>query len=211
MVLCVPLADVIRQINQFHDETAAHTCVTVVTVFRAYLLDEEEERQLADYVLAELRHPYFRGSSDDLRTVPLSDLPRNVIAGLRGYRLDVAWGQDPWLDTNSADEKIAFLSRTLAATKPHPLRNNLFVLGWTVTPSVLDIAFRVLSLGTLSPGVKQEAVKMNRRFSPFLNDHTQHMSERVNVIFFDCFEAPHAEIVRSLNTFASDTDDSAES
>lgn len=208
MVLCVPLADVIKQINAFHDETAADRCVTVVTVFRAYLLDDTEEEQLADFVATELKHPRFEGSSDDLRRVSLNDLPRNVVAGLRDSRLDVAWGQDAWLDTYSAEKKIGFLRRTLGLTKHRNLRNDLFVLGWTVTPSVLDITFRVASLGLLRPAVKVEAVKMNEKFTAFFDAYRDTLQERVNVIFFDCFSAKHTQLVRSLNGAATDTDDS---
>lgn len=208
MVLCVPLADVIQQINAFHDETASYRCVTVVTVFRSYLLDDAEEKQLADFVISQLNHPYFKGSNDQLRRVSLNELPRNVIAGLHGYRLDVPWGQDAWLDTYSADKKISFLRRTLATTKHRNLRDDLFILGWTVTPSVMDITFRVLSLGLLRPAVKTEAVKMNERFAEFFDLFRDSMQERVNVVFFDCFSAKHAQIVRTLNGASTDTDDS---
>lgn len=208
MVLCVPLADIIQQINSFHHETAANP-VTVVTVFRSQQLASDEEQQLSDFVYHHINHPVFEGDADRLRVTPLVQLPQNVIAGLCDSHLSVQWGRDPWLDTYSSDKKISFLHRILTSFDHKGLRNNLLVLGWTVTPQTSDITMRVLSFGLLRPGVTDEAAKMNARFRPFLKDSRDVLRERANVIFFDCFSSRLAAMVNTLNVTYSDTEDSA--
>lgn len=197
MVLCVPLADVLAQINQFHAETSANPQV-VIMVFRSYYLEQREELELERYVHHQLQHKCFEGDRNDLRNIPVHCLPRNIVAGLCNSRLSVEWGQDAWIDTYSADTKICFLRDTLSMTKHRELRNDLFVLGWTVTPSVVDVTMRVLSLGTLRPAVIVEAVKMNARFQPFLETYRHAMRQCVNVIFFDCFTSRLAQLVNEL-------------
>lgn len=207
MVLCVPLEEIIDQINQYHDQTTGPAATTVVTVFRSQLLEANEDEQLASFVRNRIKHSVFEGDRDDLRDVPYASLPRNVIAGLRGAKLNVDWGKDPWLDTYSADKKIAFLRETLVATKHRDLRNDLLVLGWTVTPSVWDITFRVISLGLLRPSVTEEAVKMNARFKDFYAKFRAELAQRTNVIFFDSFDGKLSRMVEQLN-LELDTDDS---
>lgn len=208
MVLCAPLQEILAQINEFHNETEGHHGCTVVSVFRSQLLTADEEDELAQFVAAQLQHPVYDGDRNELRDIPYICLPRNVVAGLKSCKLDVAWGRDAWIDTYSADKKIAFLRRTLAVTKHRGMRNDLFVLGWTVTPSVWDVTFRVLSLGSLRPAVIAEASKMNERFSEFLNAEGEELGLRANVVFFDCFSETHAQMIAKLNQ-QIDTDDSA--
>lgn len=203
MVLCVPLSHVIHQINEFHHENGLNK-VTVVTVFRAYLLDESEHRALDAFTLSAFKHPVFDGHANELRTTPVRDLPHNLVAGLYSSILPVSWGQDAWLDTYSAYKKIPFLTKTLSATAHREMRDELFVLGWTVTPSVVDVTLRVLSLGFCRPAVKTEALKMNDRFAQFFQAYRDSIQERVNVVFFDCFDATHAVVVNSLNKHLDD-------
>lgn len=198
MVLCVPLAHVIDQINQFHRDTES-TPVTVVSVFRDSSLTIEEQHQLTAFVYAQLQHPIFAGNADDLRRTPLSALPPNVVAGLPATSIDVAWGQDPWLDTYKAEEKIDFLQKTLTASAPRSPRNNLLVLGWTVTPHLYHIVMRVLTLGFVPPSVLTEAVKMNERFPNFLSKHDELLKTNANVIFFDAFTEQLAQSVQAIN------------
>lgn len=207
MVLCVPLADVIHQINRFHAETDDDPQV-VVSVFRPHLLDANEREELSNFVFTSLEHPCFDGDGDDLRTIPMRLLQRNVVAGLTGSQLTVGWGRDAWLNTNSSDRKICFLKDTVAVTKHREVRNDLFVLGWTVTPSVMDVTVRILSIGTMRPSVRTEAAKMNARFDHFLKDHKLSMRQRVNVVFFDCFTAKLAQQVKDITMESPDTDDS---
>lgn len=208
MVLLVPLPDVIQQINQFHQQTA-HNPVTIVTVFRPQQLQPDEEEELSSFVVSNLEHPFFQSDADVLRTTPVSSLPQNVIAGIQASVLPVSWGKDPWLDTYNSDKKIQFLSDTLQTATHRDVRNDLLVLGWTVTPQTADITWRVLSLGMLRPGVRTEAPKMNDRLPLFFKQHADALQQRTNVVFFDCFTSQHATLINTLNGAHSDTDDSA--
>ncbi|CAN8074549.1 unnamed protein product [Agarophyton chilense] len=200
MVLCVPLVDILRQINCFHQHTdSAHT---VIIVFRAQFLHPSEEIQLAHFVRHTLKHTIFDGCEAQLRKVPFSELPPNVIAGLCGMPLSVEWGRDAWIDTYSCDRKISFLQSVLQAYKSRFCRNDLFVLGWTVTPSVWDVTIRVLSLGYFRPSVKSEAANMNARFDEFMNANSLALRQRCNVIFFDCFSRKLGTMVNSLNSLS---------
>lgn len=197
MVLCVSLADVLAHVNQFHAETDASPQV-VIMVFRSCYLDQREELELEHYVHQQLQHKCFEGDRNDLRSTPVHRLPRNIVAGLYNSTLNVQWGQDAWIDTYSADRKICFLRDTLSETKHRELRNDLFVLGWTVTPGLFDVTMRVLSLGTLRPALVAEAVKMNARFQPFLKSYRRAMRQSVNVVFFDCFTSKLGQLVNEL-------------
>lgn len=202
MVLCVPLIHILHQINRFHHYTnSAHT---IVTVFRSQCLDHAEKIQLTHFVRQTLKHPIFDGHAAELRSIPISYLPPNVLAGLSDMPLPVAWGRDAWINTYSSDNKIAFLLSVLRSCKPRHQRDNLFVLGWTVTPSIWDVTFRVLSLGFCRPAVKTEATKMNARFESFFDSFRYALRERCNVIFFDCYTAKHGHLVSSLNSLPGD-------
>lgn len=205
MVLCVPLLQIIDQLNAFH---AAHPRTTVVTVVRTYNLTLVEEAELAAVFLPALAQPVFRGDAAALRRTPLDDLPANVVAGLLGMPLPVEWGKDAWMDTYSADRKITFLHNVLRTVALRSSREELFVLGWTVTASVLDITVRVLSLGFCRPAVTAEAAKMNERFPLFFDQHRDTLQQKTNVIFFDCFTPKLAAMVNRLNAPMDDTDDS---
>ncbi|KAI0566094.1 PLC-like phosphodiesterase TIM beta/alpha-barrel [Gracilaria domingensis] len=199
MVLCVPLIDILQQINSFHHETdAAHT---VITVFRAQFLHPSEEIQLTQFVRQTLQHHVYEGTASQLRHVSLCDLPPNVVAGLRGMSLPVEWGRDAWIDTYSCDRKIAFIQSVLLAFESRYDRDDLFVLGWTVTPSVWDVTLRVLSFGYCRPSVKAEAANMNARFKTFANTYPLALQQRCNVIFFDCFSHKLGSMVNSLNSY----------
>lgn len=197
MVLCVPLASVIDQINLFHNQCT--TPIPIITVFRPTSLLPSERAELSKFVYARARHPVFQGTALGLRQTPVSSLPPNVFAGLQDSQLDISWGRDPWLDTFSENKKITFLSKILKAARGCATRNDLLVLGWTVTPSVLDIILRAGSFGLLRDSVLGAASKMNSRFTQFIVDQGRQMRDRANVIFFDGFTKQLADDVISIS------------
>lgn len=196
MVLCVPLSDVIDQLNAFHDEQPETT--PVISVFKHTALTPQEQVEVAKFVHERVKHRVYDGDATLLRQTPVSHLPHNVMAGLHGDSLDLSWGQDPWLDTFSANQKISFLTKLLEASPFRSARNNLLVLGWTVTPSVLDIVLRVASFGVLRPSVLGAATRMNNRFESFRSDQKHILCSSANVIFFDDFSKQLAAQVTSI-------------
>lgn len=207
MVLCTPLAIILDQINQFHEYILARKPssqpllphVPVVSVFRASALTEGEHRALAAFVRGRLKHSIYAGDARSLRTTPLRKLPCNIVAGLHASLLDLSWGTDVWVDTYVADTKISFLKKTLHASVPRLARNSLLILGWTVTPSAVDIVLRVLTRGILRPSVLASATRLNLRFHHFANTHSKQLKLSTNVVFFDAFSVQLASKVLSLN------------
>lgn len=210
MVLCVPLRDILQQINCFHDETSDKPLV-IVTVFRPNFLTNDEQVELADVVRAELKHDIFHGTASDLRRLPITQLPPNIVAGLHDFPLDIAWGKDPWLDTYSTERKINFLSGLVRETELRNNRDNLLVVGWTITPGLMDIVCRVFSLGLIRSSVLSEAEKMNALAEQFIETEAHAIRTTTNVIFFDGFSKHFAHLVNSLNATppSSDSDESA--
>lgn len=201
MVLCVPLSVLLEDVNSFHDDMEkAGKSAPIVMVFRDTALDELERKELATFVRQQLRHSIFNGTARDLRDIPWPQLPSNILAGLEGDSLDVAWGRDPWLDTYDANEKIAFLSKTLTSNAVRSQRDSLLVLGWTITPAFSDIVLRVISFGRVRSTLLAEAVRFNELIDSFLAENKPVLSSTANVIFFDAFSAILGNKVNSLNT-----------
>lgn len=214
MVLCAPLSHILSQINQFHhycirNRSPSHRKqhhplylphVPVVSVFRTAALSRAERRALAPFVRRQLAHPVFEGDARALRTAPLSSLPPNIVAGLEDGPLDLSWGTDVWVNTYVADTKISFLSKTLRASVPRLARDSLLILGWTVTPSAVDIVLRVLTRGIMRPSVLAAATRLNLRFHDFAKRHVEQLKLSTNVVFFDDFDLSLASEVLSLNS-----------
>ena len=204
LVLCVPLEQVISQINEFHQERdkifpeRGPDWAPVVIVVRTYFLDHDEELLLAEYIRHALQHPVYDACPHMLRRIPTAALPHNILAGVSGSRLPVDWGRDAWLDTYSAEKKIAFLEDTMEAAEVKEYRDSLFVLGWTVTPSVVDVTLSLLSGGWLRRAVRDEAQRVNARFPSFLKQNAEDIDSKCNVVFFDCFTEEHTRILRNF-------------
>lgn len=206
MVLCIPLSEILEQINQFHDycnrrRSALRSIpyVPVVSVFRTSALSSHECRLLTVFVRSKLKHDVFEGNANALRSTPLLSLPPNIIAGLDNTLLDLSWGTDVWVNTYVADTKISFLSKTIHASMPRFARDSLLILGWTVTPSAVDIVLRVLTRGILRPSVLAAATRLNSRFHDFAKRHVKQLKLSTNVVFFDAFSVSLATQVFSLN------------
>lgn len=206
MVLCMPLSEILEQINQFHDyynrrrsALPSIPYVPVVSVFRWSALSSHECRLLAVFVHSKLKHDVFEGDANALRNTPLSSLPPNIVAGLDNTLLDLSWGTDVWVNTYVADTKISFLSKTIHASMPRFARDSLLILGWTVTPSAVDIVLRVLTRGILRPSVLAAAACLNSRFHDFAKRHVKQLKLSTNVVFFDAFSISLATEVLSLN------------
>lgn len=197
IVLCIPLIEILQQINRFH--LLNNKKDTVILVFRATLLSKEEEQQLSDYVTTNLQHDIYNKSADELRTTPLTNLPNNIVAGLPNYQLQLDWGEDAWIDTYDPVLKTDFLRKTLLSTPPRSHRNHLLVVGWTVTPSLLDIVLRVVSFGMARSPLLPQAVVFNSFFNRFLDRNRRQLLTTANVIFFDAFNADLARQVNTLN------------
>lgn len=192
--LCVPLEEVLAGVNAFHHEAAAWPALPggevdlpVVTVWRTFSLAEEERAELGEYVRLALVGGCFGGAPEDLRATPLAELPRNVVAGLPAVnaRLPAAWGTDAWLDTFSAPRKLRFLAGVVRGAKDRGARDDLCVVGFTVTAHTLDVVVRIVSGGVLRPSLKTEALKMNKVLPSFLCSHEDALARKANVIFAD--------------------------
>lgn len=218
MAVCVPLDNILQQINQFHREVfqlkrssrIAHDSssdsiddcdVPVVSVFRTFMLTEAEKRDLANQVRQKLVDDIFYGSAEELRATPLRCLPRNIVAGLpQVASLPPKFGHDAWLDTYNAARKITFLSNYIRNVKPRDARDDLVVVGWTVTPHVSDVVMRVASLGILRPAIRSEARKINSVFPAFLHTHLWRLTSVANVVFCDFFDETFADHILYLNS-----------
>jgi hypothetical protein len=206
MAVCVPLEDVLHQVNTFHDLVAAATGdheaaadlfpIPVVSVIRPLDLDAAELEELALQVQSTLRGGIFSGSAKDLRLAALADLPRNVVAGLPSLSaLPAEWGYDAFTDTYMAEVKIKFLLDYMAALKPRKTRDDISVIGWTVTPQLKDVVLRILTVGIRPRTLKSEALKVNARFPEFLKEHGQAVASVANVVFCDFVDNAFANCV----------------
>ncbi|OSX69838.1 hypothetical protein BU14_1082s0001, partial [Porphyra umbilicalis] len=111
---CVPLADVVAQINAFHARAASPT--HVILAVRHFRLSAAEAAALATQLNDTLTHPLFRGDAPMLAATPLSDLPVNIVAGVAGVsKLGPGWAVDDWINTYCGERKLAGLHRQLAA------------------------------------------------------------------------------------------------
>jgi len=111
---CVPLADVVAQINAFHARAATPT--HVILAVRYFRLSVAEAAALATQLNDTLTHPIFRGDAPMLAATPLIDLPVNIVAGVAGVsKLGPGWAVDDWINTYCGERKLAGLHRQLAA------------------------------------------------------------------------------------------------
>jgi hypothetical protein len=204
MAVCVPLEDILLQINSFHDLVAAgdHEAtadqfpVPVVSVIRPLDLDAAEQEELALLVQSTLRGGIFSGSARDLRLATLADLPRNVVAGLPPLSaLPAEWGYDAFTDTYMSDVKIKFLLDYMTPLKPRQTRDDISVIGWTVTPQLKDVVRRILTAGVRPRTLKSEALLMNARFPEFLKENGQIVASVANVVFCDFLDNTFANFV----------------
>lgn len=201
MVLCVPLADVVAQINEFELARANGTRdAPVVLAVRAYALSTHEMAALGAFIVRELRGDVFVGDATALARMPVCRLPPFVLAGVPPSRLGAEWGTDVWTDTYCASTKIAFLNEALEAAKSKRSRDaaRLLVLGWTVTPSAVDVALRFISWGVLRRTVMEEAADMNCLFDRFAESRAGVLRDKVNVVFFDCFSEREAALIKGV-------------
>lgn len=229
MVLCVPLAEVVAQLNAFENarnsgavggagaQTASRDAPVVLAV-RCYALSAEESWALGRFLVSELVGGVYLGDAAGLARVPVAELPPFILAGVPPSRLDAEWGADVWTDTYSSAKKIAFLEDALATAKLKPRLgsasdgteggttppstpsgpSNLLVLGWTVTPNVVDVALRFVSGGTLRRTVMEEAMDMNLLFDSFAGEKAPEIRDKANVVFFDCFSEREALLVKRI-------------
>lgn len=202
MVLCVPLDDVLRQLAAFHTNNVNTRDKPVVLAVRTYELSEREVMALGKRIISKLGSDnVYIGDRDTLGTIPLDELPRFILAGIPPSRLAAEWGVDIWTDTYSSDKKIAFLEKSLHSSPPKCINTNrkgLLVLGWTVTPNVVDVVLRWFSFGILRRTVLEEAVDMNALFGGFIDDHRKEIADKVHVVFFDSFEESLAETIADI-------------
>lgn len=200
MVLCVPLSDVVAQINAFNGARRGARDAPVVLAVRAYALSPREHAALGAYLVRQLDGEVFVGDAATLGATPVKRLPACVLAGVPPSRLGAQWGADVWTNTYCARTKIAFLDSALDSAKVKRARDcaRLLVLGWTVTPNVVDVALRFVSWGVLRRTVMEEAVDMNCLFPKFAASRANALRDKVNVVFFDCFTEKEAQLLRSV-------------
>jgi hypothetical protein len=256
MSVCVPLDEVIDQINAFHDEHRhatrlgleraphrgndrehAHELrsssssslsssslssssappvvnplpplseafpIPVVSVFRLFGLDNDETAELADHLRRRLRGGIFCGSAKDLRTATLAELPANIVAGVPGLaHLPAQFGFDLWKNTYDADLKIDFLADYLSSETTRLSRDDLCVIGWTVTPQVTDVVLRLAGLTMFCRSLQLEAAKLNSRLPAFLKAYSQDVRSKANVIFCDFIDSAFANIIIDLSNGSS--------
>ncbi|KAK1864129.1 hypothetical protein I4F81_006679 [Pyropia yezoensis] len=173
---CVPLADIISQINAFHDQSPkrAH----VILAVRHFRLSPAEASALAAQLNTELTHPLFRGDADALAVTPLDELPVNVVAGVAGVsKLSAGWAVDDWINTYCGERKLAGLHGQLSSA----------VRQASAESSLSYIAMRIVSVGRVRPSLITEASRFNARLAPFLADHAPTVAAVVDVLFFDFF------------------------
>jgi hypothetical protein len=174
--------------------------IPVVSVFRLFGLDDDETAELADHLRRRLRGGIFSGTAKDLRTTTLAELPGNVIAGVPGLaHLPAQFGFDQWKNTYDADLKRDFLLDYISSEVPRVSRDDLCVIGWTVTPQVTDVVLRLAGLTMFCRSLQLEAAKMNNRLPAFLKAHGQAVGSKANVIFCDFIDAAFANIIMDLN------------
>jgi hypothetical protein len=223
MAICVPLDDVLDHINAFHATVAAEPrtakdrdefCdIPVVACFRTFHLLEGERTRLAMHVRSRLRGGVFGGDAEELRTTPLRDLPRNIVAGLPELSgLPPRFGIDAWINTLKATTKIAFLVDYLRSLKPKTERNDLAVIGWTVTPHIMDVVCRIVTVGVARPSLRTEAAKINAVLPRFLTAQRRKLVQAANIVFLD-FVTPElvAHIVALNDEAFFDSTDYSES
>jgi hypothetical protein len=167
-VACVPLGEALAGMRTFADEVAANGEVApVVSVAR--LLgqgwDKEGHKALAArFVEALGRENIYDGNVAGLKSTPYAKLPAHVVAGVPGLSglndIGEQFGSDVWINTYNLDEKTAGLEKQVREIKPRTERNNLYVLGWTVTPQPTDIAKRIVSFGICRPSLETEAKRV---------------------------------------------------
>ncbi|GAB0493600.1 hypothetical protein MMPV_004885 [Pyropia vietnamensis] len=111
---CVPLADIISQINAFHDQSQSRA--HVILAVRHFRLSPAEVTALATQLNSQLAHPIFRGDADALAVTPLVDLAVNIVAGVAGVsKLGPGWAVDDWINTYCGERKIAGLHGQLSS------------------------------------------------------------------------------------------------
>lgn len=208
-VACVPLGDALADMAAFAAEAAAAAPdgrpPTVVTVCR--LLgggwDKAACAALAGRVEGALgAAAIYGGDARALRRVPFDDLPAWVVAGVPGLGAlpdGAAFGTDVWINTYSPEEKAAGLAAQVAGVAARAARDDLYVLGWTVTPQPRDIGLRLASAGWARPSLEREAERFNARFAAFAEEHGAALRERCNVVFFDFITPELAAAVRRLD------------
>jgi hypothetical protein len=216
--LCVPLEDVLAEVNAFHDELAAapgpagsHD-VPVVSVWRTFMLSDDEQRELGEYVGRTLRGGCFGGAAEDLRVTPVAHLPRNIAAGLPEVNdlLPDAFGHDAWISTLSPCRKIRFLCDLLRKTKARTMRDDLCVVGFTVTAHTVDVVLRIVSVGVFRPALKTEALKMNAILPSFLCANDAALACVANCIFADFLTPEMVERIVDLNALVAGGHDTSE-
>ncbi len=200
MVLCVPLDEVVAQLNEFERDRPKPRDAPVVLAVRYYQLSANEAHALGKYLLNHLKGGVFVGDSMALARIPLRELPSFVLAGVAPSLLSTDWGADVWTDTYCSTRKIEFLEDALDGVKMKRSRepSALFVLGWTVTPNAVDVALRFISWGVLRRTVMEEAVDMNCLFEQFVRGRGKDLREKANVVFFDCFSEREARLVAGI-------------
>lgn len=111
---CVPLADILSQINAFHEHQSPGRSHVILAV-RHFRLSPAEATALAAQLNAQLAHPIFRGDADALAVTPLAELPVNVVAGVAGVsKLGPGWAVDDWINTYCGERKLAGLHGQLS-------------------------------------------------------------------------------------------------
>lgn len=111
---CVPLADILSQINAFHDQSPSRA--HVILAVRHFRLSPAEITTLAAQLNSQLAHPIFRGDADALAVTPLVDLAVNIVAGVVGVsKLGAGWAVDDWINTYCGERKIAGLHGQLSS------------------------------------------------------------------------------------------------
>lgn len=198
-VACVPLAEVLGDLRAFQGED------TIVTVVRLEgpPWDMEATNALAARFFDSLGHDnIYQGSVAGLREVEYSALPAHVVAGVPGigsFGKGQEFGTDVWINTYNADVKSAGLETQLKGIRVREERDDLCVLGWTVTPQPKDIVKRILTFGCARPSLETEAEKFNKRFKEFVAANGDEIRKKCNVVFFDFITSELSEAVVSLN------------
>lgn len=205
-VACVPLAEVLADMRAFTAECREMdgAVPTVVTVVRLEGPDwDAESKEELDSRFFELgKEDLYQGSAKGLRDVDFEALPPHLVAGVPGigeFGRGQEFGTDVWINTYSAQEKKAGLQTQLGQIAPRGERDDLYALGWTVTPQPTDIAKRILSLGFARPSLRTEAENFNSLFKVFAEENKEQIRKRCNVVMFDFITKELSDMVLSLN------------
>eukprot|EP00184_Porphyridium_aerugineum_P007007 CAMPEP_0184694966 /NCGR_PEP_ID=MMETSP0313-20130426/2747_1 /TAXON_ID=2792 /ORGANISM="Porphyridium aerugineum, Strain SAG 1380-2" /LENGTH=298 /DNA_ID=CAMNT_0027153335 /DNA_START=241 /DNA_END=1134 /DNA_ORIENTATION=- len=143
-----PLAVEIKAIpgcNSSKLETPSYAQVpTIISVIRPMNLSKEDIHELVDYLKSRLHYDIFDGSTEDLRKIPYNLLPPNLIVGVHGLGQipKSQWATDDWIDTYSPTVKVPGLTAQVQAKKRRDERDDLYVVGFTITPQASDFAVK---------------------------------------------------------------------